>query len=84
MIKVEKGKKTVNWGKYPLASMKPGDSFVIPVEDINSRPQRLAKQVPLLNKAKFHGVKLITRAVKAGENGEKQDGIRVWLMGEVE
>ncbi|MEE8045060.1 MAG: hypothetical protein V3T32_08030 [Thermodesulfobacteriota bacterium] len=74
--KVEKGKQITGWSKYPFDEMKPGDSFLIPVDDVNDRKQCLKVQTPLLGYAKKHGIKIVTR------KRPKEKGIRVWMAEE--
>lgn len=52
--------------KYPFDQMKPGDSFLVPLEKKISIRQRVC------HKNKISKYKFITRAVK--------DGIRVWCL----
>lgn len=74
---IETGKEIRRDSKYPFDKMEVGESFLIPVDDIKSREERLSIQSPLLNAAKRQGYIVTTRTRK------NEGGIRVWLQGKL-
>lgn len=76
MIKIDKGKKMHRNSKYPFADMKKGESFLLPVDNVNDRKQCLKAQGPVLNAAAKLGYKIVTRKRPV------EKGVRVWLVQE--
>lgn len=72
MYRIEKGvpmgaRKFAREKKYPFKDMSPGDSFLIPEDDVH-RNQRQA----CANSAAYYGKKIATRKVEGG--------VRVWVV----
>jgi len=76
VIKIDKGKKMHRHSKYPFADMKKGESFLLPVDNVNDRKQCLRVQVPVLTAAAKLGYKIVTR------KRPKEKGLRVWMVQE--
>ena len=74
MFKIDKNKPfTSKSSKYPFKDMKKGDSFLVPLKDVEDRVETRIERARVLAASFQSKIKIKTRTIV------EESGIRVWL-----